>query len=131
MKSGLERYCNKRLIEEGFDFMYEGKSFEILPSFNYEGEYFSMTAKKPNLVDKTGKLVRSIKYTPDFILEKEKVIIETKGYIRSNHSFPLRSKLFLSYLVEKDMGDWSIFLIKNQTQVNTAIEIIKNGKAGT
>jgi hypothetical protein len=43
----------------------------------------------------------------------------------------LRFKLFLSYLVEKDMGDWSIFLIKNQTQVNTAIEIIKNGKAGT
>jgi hypothetical protein len=131
MKSGLEKYCNKRLTEEGFDFMYEGKSFEILPPFVYEGEYLSMTAKKPNLVDKTGKLVRGIKYTPDFILEKEKVIIETKGYIRSNHSFPLRFKLFLSYLVDEGMGDWSVFLIKNQTQVNTAIEIIKNGKAKT
>ena len=29
------------------------------------------------------------------------------------------------------MGDWSIFLIKNQTQVNTAIEIIKNGQKRT
>ena len=77
MKSGLEKYCNKRLTEEGFDFEYEGTSFEILPP--------------------------------------------------SNHSFPLRFKLFLSYLTTRGMGDWSIFLIKNQKQVDTAIEIIKNG----
>lgn len=128
MKSGLEKYCNKRLLEEGFEFTYEGKSFEILPSFTYQGQYLSMTAKKKELTDKTGKLVRGIKYTPDFILENEKVIIETKGFIRSNHSFPLRFKLFLSYLVNKGMGDWSIFLIKNQKQVDTALEMIKNAK---
>tara|TARA_R110000744_G_scaffold279186_4_gene391420 strand:- start:20307 stop:20702 length:396 start_codon:yes stop_codon:yes gene_type:complete len=127
MKSGLEKYCNKRLTEEGFDFEYEGTSFEILPPFVYEGDYLSMTAKKPALVDKSGKIVRGIKYTPDFIIENHKVIIETKGYIRSNHSFPLRFKLFLSYLTTRGMGDWSIFLIKNQKQVDTAIEIIKNG----
>ena len=131
MKSGLEKYCNKRLIEEGFEFTYEGKSFDILDSFVYEGQYLSMTAKKKLLTDKSGKLVRGIKYTPDFILDNEKVIIETKGFIRSNHSFPLRFKLFLSYLVKEGMGDWSIFLIKNQKQVDTAIEIIKNGKAKT
>ena len=75
MKSGLEKYCNKRLLEEGFNFTYEGKSFEILPSFVYEGQYLSMTAKKKLLTDKSGKLVRGIKYT-DFILDNEKVIIE-------------------------------------------------------
>ena len=90
-----------------------------------------MTAKKKELTDKTGKLVKELlKYTQT-LYDNEKVIIETRGYIRSNHSFPLRFKLFLSYLVNEGMGDWSIFLIKNQKQVDTAIEMIKNGKAKT
>jgi len=29
------------------------------------------------------------------------------------------------------MGDWGIFLIKNQKQVNEAIQIIKNDQRGT
>lgn len=131
MKSGLEKYCNKRLQEEGFDFEYEGTSYEILPPFEYQGTYRSMTNGSGKLIDKTGKKVRGIKYTPDFILHKNKTIIETKGYIRSNHSFPLRFKLFLSYLVDNNMSDWSIFLVKNREQVNTAIEIIKNEASET
>ena len=131
MKSGLEKYCNKRLIQEGFDFTYEGKSFTILDGFIYKGQYLSMTPKKKLLTDKSGKPVRGIKYTPDFILENEKVIIETKGFIRSNHSFPLRFKLFLSYLVNNGMDDWAIYMVKNQSQVDTVIEIIKNAKRKT
>ena len=131
MKSGLEKYCNKRLIQEGFDFTYEGKSFTILDGFTYRGQYLSMTPKKKLLTDKSGKPVRGIKYTPDFILENEKVIIETKGFIRSNHSFPLRFKLFLSYLVNNGMDDWAIYMVKNQSQVDTVIEIIKNAKRKT
>ena len=129
MKSGLEKYCNQKLTEAGFDFNYEGESFELIPPFRYGGTYLSMTAKKKTLSDKTNKIVRGISYTPDFILPKEKVIIETKGYIISNHSFPLRFKLFLLYLTENDMGDWSIYLIKNREQVNLTIDLIKNGQS--
>ena len=103
----------------------------MIEEFYYEGTYRSMTNGSGNLLDKTGKKVRGINYTPDFILPNDKIIIETKGYIRSQHSFPLRFKLFLSYLNRNGMGDWGIFLIKNQKQVNEAIQIIKNDQRGT
>ena len=90
-----------------------------------------MTLKKKELSDKTGKIVRGITYTPDFVLPKLKTIIETKGYIRSQHSFPLRFKLFLSYLVNNDMGDWKIFLIKNNKQVDEVINLLKNEQEKT
>lgn len=131
MKSGLEKYCYKKLEEEGFEFGYETQTFTVIEEFYYEGTYRSMTNGSGNLLDKTGKKVRGIKYTPDFILPNDKIIIETKGYIRSQHSFPLRFKLFLSYLNRNGMGDWGIFLIKNQKQVNEAIQIIKNDQRGT
>lgn len=131
MKSGLEKYCYKRLEEEGFEFGYETQTFTVIEEFYYKGTYRSMTNGSGNLLDKTGKKVRGIKYTPDFILPNDKIIIETKGYIRSQHSFPLRFKLFLSYLNRNGMGDWGIFLIKNQKQVNEAIQIIKNDQRGT
>jgi len=131
MKSGLEKYCYKRLEEEGFEFGYETQTFTVIEEFYYKGTYSSMTNGSGNLLDKTGKKVRGIKYTPDFILPNDKIIIETKGYIRSQHSFPLRFKLFLSYLNRNGMGDWGIFLIKNQKQVNEAIQIIKNDQRGT
>ena len=131
MKSGLEKYCYKRLEEEGFNFGYETQTFTVLDEFYYEGDYHSMTNGSGRLIDKTGKKVRGIKYTPDFILPDDQIIIETKGYIRSQHSFPLRFKLFLSYLNRNGMGDWGIFLIKNQKQVNEAIQIIKNDQRGT
>jgi hypothetical protein len=131
MKSGLEKYCYKRLEEEGFEFGYETQTFTVIEEFYYEGAYHSMTNGSNNLIDKTAKKVRGIKYTPDFILPNDKIIIETKGYIRSQHSFPLRFKLFLSYLNRNGMGDWGIFLIKNQKQVNEAIQIIKNDQKRT
>lgn len=131
MKSNLEKYCNKRLEEEGFDYGYETESYTVLEAFRYNGTYLSMTLKKKELSDKTGKIVRGITYTPDFVLPKLKTIIETKGYIRSQHSFPLRFKLFLSYLVNNDMGDWKIFLIKNNKQVDEVINLLKNEQEKT
>lgn len=122
--SSLEAYTYSKLKDSGLDFEYEGESFEVLPSFKFMGTYFSSSPKKKELTDKTGKVVRAITYTPDFVSHTHKFIIETKGFVPSNHSFPLRWKLFLSYLNNNDMGDYKVFLPKNQGQVDDLIKII-------
>jgi len=126
--SSLEAYTYTKLKEEGIDFEYEGESFELLPSFKFLGTYLSSSPKKKELTDKSGKTVRAITYTPDFVSHTEKFIIETKGFVPSNHSFPLRWKLFLKYLKDNDMEDYQVFLPKNQGQVNDLITIIKDGQ---
>lgn len=122
--SSLEAYTYSKLKDSGLDFEYEGESFEVLPSFKFMGTYLSSSPKKKELTDKTGKVVRAITYTPDFVSHTHKFIIETKGFVPSNHSFPLRWKLFLSYLNNNDMGDYKVFLPKNQGQVDDLIKII-------
>lgn len=124
--SSLEAYCHTRLTESGFEFQYEGESFSLVDSFKYESTYLKSTSGKNELVDNSGKVVRAITYTPDFISHKNKFIIETKGYVPSNHSFPLRWKLFLKYLNENGMGDYKVFLPKNKTQVDEVINKLKN-----
>ena len=122
--SSLEAYCYNRLKAEGLDFEYEGGSFVVLPAFKYVGTYLKSTTGKKEMSDLSGKAVRAITYTPDFVSHKHKFIIETKGFVPSNHSFPLRWKLFLLYLNENNMGDYRVFLPKNQSQVDEAIETI-------
>tara|TARA_R110000782_G_scaffold162513_3_gene254327 strand:- start:339 stop:812 length:474 start_codon:yes stop_codon:yes gene_type:complete len=122
--SSLEAYTYNELKSSGLDFDYEGESFVILPSFKFLGTYLSSSPKKKELTDKTGKAVRSITYTPDFVSHTHKFIIETKGFVPSNHSFPLRWKLFLAYLNDNDMGDYSVFIPKNQGQVDDLIKTL-------
>ena len=122
--SSLEAYCYSKLKENNIDFEYEGESFTVLPSFKFLGRYLASSPKKKELTDKTGKLVRAITYTPDFVSHENKFIIETKGFVPSNHSFPLRWKLFLAYLNDNDMGVYQVFLPKNQGQVDDLIKII-------
>lgn len=125
--SSLEAYTYDRLKEIDVDFKYEGESYEILPSFKYEGTYLKSTQGKSIMTDLSGKAVRSITYTPDFVSHKHKFFIETKGFVPSNHSFPLRWKLFLKYLSENDMSDYSVFLPKNRKQVDEVVKSIKDG----
>lgn len=123
--SSLEAYCYDSLKESGLEFGYETDSFTILPSFKYEGEYLKSTAGKKEMVDYTGKAVRAITYKPDFVSHKHKFIIETKGFVPSNHSFPLRWKLFLKYLHDNGMADYSVYLPKNRSQVDEVIKRLK------
>jgi hypothetical protein len=122
--SSLEAYCYTKLKENNIDFEYEGESFVVLPSFKYLGRYLASSPKKKELTDKTGKAVRAITYTPDFVSHDNKFIIETKGFVPSNHSFPLRWKLFLAYLNDNGMQDYQVFLPKNQGQVDDLIKIL-------
>ena len=76
--SSLEAYCYSKLKENGLEFQYEGESFVVLDGFRFLGTYKKATAGKKEMVDNGGKVVRSITYTPDFVLPNG-VIIETKG----------------------------------------------------
>jgi hypothetical protein len=124
--SNLEAYTYSKLKEEGIEFEYEGEKFELLPSFKFQGTYLSSSPKKKELADKSGKTVRAITYTPDFVSHTHKFVIETKGFVPSNHSFPLRFKLFLKHLKDSDMEDYQVFVPKNQGQVNDLIKLIKD-----
>lgn len=119
--SSLEAYTYTKLKEAGIEFEYEGKTFEVLPSFRFTSKYHQSTQGKKEMTDKTGKLVRAVTYTPDFV--GDGWVIETKGYVPSNHSFPLRFKMFLNLIKDDDID---VFVPKNQGQVDEVIKIIKN-----
>lgn len=120
--SSLEAYTYTKLKDAGIDFEYEGKKFEVLPAFRYDAKYMQSTGSKKEMTDKTGKLVRAVTYKPDFV--GEGWVIECKGFIPSNHSFPLRLKMFLASIKDENID---VYIPKNQTQVNEAIQQIKNG----
>ena len=125
-KSGLEKTCADLLAESGLSFLYEEVEFDLLEKFRYEQTYFKMTAKAKHMSDKTGHVVLPIKYTPDFVAKDGSWIIETKGYLPSHHDFPMRWKLFLKILTERDEPLPKLFICKNREQIQQAIAIIKN-----
>ena len=127
-KSGLEKTCGNLLAESGLSFAYEEREYEILPKFNYPQTYFKMTPKSKSLIDKTGKVVLAIRYTPDFVAKDGSWIIETKGYIHSHHDFPMRWKLFMDYLMKLGEPLPMLFICRNKQQIEEAIQIIKSNE---
>jgi hypothetical protein len=126
--SKIEAYTYRQLKAAGLEFSYEGDSFTLLDSFRYDGVQFKSVKSKKDLVDYSGKLTRAITYKPDFVSHKHKFVIEVKGFIPSQHTFPLRWKLFLRYLMDNDMGDYRLYIPRNQSQVNEMITIISNDR---
>ena len=126
--SSLEAYTYDRLKDIGVEFRYEGESFEILPAFKYDGCYLKSTQGKNIMVDQSAKSVRAITYTPDFVSHEHKFIIETKGFVPSQHSFHIRFKLFLMYLRENGMGDYAVYIPRNQMDVKTVVNDILSTK---
>ena len=124
-KSKLESYCARKLNEIGVEYQYEGVSYKLLDSFKYKGIYYKTTPKSTLMKDMTGTTHLPISYTPDFVSVEHKFIIETKGFILSNHSFPLRWKLFMHYLYTNDMNDYMVFMPKNQKQVDQVMAILQ------
>jgi len=123
-QSNLEWYCYKSLKESKIEFGYETEIIELVEGFRYDGNYFKSTRLKRDMVNKTGKKELPVTYKPDFVSHTHKFYIETKGYIPSQHSFLIRWKLFLKWLVDNDKDDYMVFLPKNQKQVDEAIKII-------
>lgn len=124
----LEAYCYTRLKEEGLEFVYEPAPFRLLDSIRYSGRIYKNVPKTADLVDATGKIIRDITYTPDFLSEKHNFVIETKGFVPSQHTFHLRWKLFIHFLQETG-HNYMLFLPRNQKQVDEAIKIIKDANS--
>jgi hypothetical protein len=110
----------KALKDAKIDFQYEGESFELLPSFNFNNDCFERQSNsKGDFINRGNKKILNIKYTPDFI--GEDFIIETKG--RANDSFPLRWKMF-KYLMSLMNDKRTLYKPQNQKECDRTVEII-------
>lgn len=106
-KSKLELFTYRKLKESKIKAAYEKNRYTLLEKFEYNDEK-----------------VRAMTFTPDFV--GENFIIECKGNM--NDAFPLRWKLFKSYLrnIYGENGP-KLYLPRNQKQVLEVIqEILDN-----
>ena len=125
-KSKLELFCYKLLKDSELEFSYEGESFVLEQSFTHVGRYGKKGTKAFSIKDK--QHIREITYTPDFVSHKHRFIIETKGFVPSQHSFHIRFKLFLKHLANSNMGDYAIYIPRNQGDVKAVINDIISRK---
>jgi len=113
-------------------FMYEEIDYTLQDAFVYNGVYMKMTKQSKELSDRTNKTVLRIGYTPDFVGKDHNFIIETKGFTPSQHTFPLRWKMFLKMLHERGGQMPALFMPKNKQQIDETIEeilrLIRDGK---
>ena len=120
--SGLERYMYMALRKAKIKAKYEGETFVLINGFHLSNESYERQANgKGEFVNRGGKRILPIKYTPDFI--GDDFIIETKG--RANESFPIRWKLF-KRLVSEQFPDYVLFKPQNQKECDRVIEILRN-----
>lgn len=124
-KSSLEKYCADQLAEHKIPFMYEEREYVLIDGFSYNMTYWKMTQKNKLMSNMTDRKVLPIKYTPDFVGKDHNFVIETKGWTPSQHTFPLRWKLFLRYLNISGESLPALFMPKNKQQVDETIDRIK------
>ena len=118
--SGLEKYMYKALKDANIDFEYEGRTFELLPSFTFENASIEKQSNgKGDFIDRGNKKVLNLKYTPDFI--GKDFIIETKG--RANESFPLRWKLFKKWLHDNN-DERTLYKPQKMSECDETIRLI-------
>ena len=118
--SGLEKFMYISLRDAGIKFKYEGETFVLLNGFHFENEVYERQANsKGDYIDRGGKRILPIKYTPDFI--GDDFIIETKG--RANESFSMRWKLFKKLVVDQ-FPNVTLYKPQNQAECKETIKII-------
>ena len=120
--SGLERYMYMALKKHKIKAKYEGETFVLTNGFHFENECYERQSNgKGEFINRGGKRILPIKYTPDFI--GNNFIIETKG--RANESFPIRWKLFKK-LVTEQFPEYTLYKPQNQRECDKVIELILN-----
>ena len=118
--SGLEKYMYIALKKAKIKSKYEGQTYVLQESFNFEIDSFERQANgKGDMVNRGQKKILNIKYTPDFI--SDSFIIECKG--RANESFPLRWKMFKKY-VNKHLKHVTLYKPQNQKECDEVIKLI-------
>ena len=124
--SGLEKYMYIALQKAKIKSKYEGETFVLLNGFYFENEVYERQSNGKGLyINRGGKRILPIKYTPDFI--GDNFIIETKG--RSNDSFPMRWKLFKE-LVTNQFPGYTLYKPQNQKECDETISIILSKRKG-
>ena len=124
--SGLEKYMYIALKKAKIKAEYEGQTFELVNSFDFNLESVERQANgKGEYKNRGNKKILGIKYTPDFI--GKDFIIETKG--RANESFPIRWKLFKRKLAESNFItqlpiEWTLYKPQNQKECDETIGLI-------
>ena len=119
--SGLERYMYMALKKAKIKAKYEGQTFQLIPSFEFDLESIERQSNgKGEYKNRGNKKILNIKYTPDFI--GKDFIIETKG--RANESFPMRWKLFKKYIAENKLEPFTLYKPQNQKECDMVVELI-------
>ena len=122
--SGLEVYMYKALKKAKIKSKYEGQTYVLQESFNFNVNSFERQANgKGDMVNRGQKKIQSIKYTPDFI--SSSFIIECKG--RANESFPIRWKMFKKY-INDNLKHVTLYKPQNQKECDKVIELITKNK---
>ena len=123
--SGLEKYMYLALKEAKIVARYEGETYVLQDSFEFNNESYERQANgKGQMINRGQKKILNIKYTPDFV--SDSFIIECKG--RANESFPIRWKMFKKY-VNDNLKHVTLYKPQNQKECDKVIElIIKNNK---
>ena len=120
--SGLEKYMYLALKEAKIIARYEGETYVLQDSFEFNNESYERQANgKGQMINRGQKKVQNIKYTPDFV--SDSFIIECKG--RANESFPLRWKMFKKYVNHK-MKHVTLYKPQNQKECDKVVELITN-----
>ena len=119
-QSGLEKYVYTALKKANIKAKYEGATYELIPSFNYDKPCYERQANgKGDYKNRSGKKIRGITYTPDFV--GTDFIIECKG--RANESFPIRWKLFKMYLFHT-RSEVTLYKPQNQKECDETVSLI-------
>ena len=129
-KSKLEESCYKKLEAAGFDFSYESERITLWEGVKLQNVL--VYAPKKLRVGKCGKILElqtrallSTTYTPDFVVTKGnyKIYFDVKG--KENDTYPIKKKMFLKNLEERDDGiQYLFFEPHNVKQMLQAIDII-------
>lgn len=123
-KSRLEGFMYNLLKENKINFIYEGESFELSPSFVFDNDYFARLASgKGDFINRGHKRVNHMSYKPDFVINHKGyyAIVETKGL--PTEPFNMRMKLFKSTLNQLNTK-CDIFVPQTQTECLKTMEII-------
>ena len=120
--SGLERYMYLALKKAKIKAKYEGETYVVQDSFNFNQDCYEKQANgKGEYKNRGNKAIQSVKYTPDFI--GKDFIIECKG--RANESFPMRWKMFKKY-VKENLPRVTLYKPQNQKDCDETIKLIQN-----
>jgi len=120
--SGLEKYMYLALKEAKIVARYEGETYVLQDSFEFNNESYERQANgKGQMINRGQKKIQNIKYTPDFV--SDSFIIECKG--RANESFPIRWKMFKKH-VKANLPHVTLYKPQNQKECDQVIKLITN-----